>query len=436
MNDQEDYSSLYPYRRFAFWGVVVLAILVGGVGYWAATAQLSGAVIAQGSIRVEQNSQVVQHPDGGVVEDIYVVDGDTVNAGDLLIKIDGSELLAQLQVVESQLAEGLARQGRLIAERDDATETTFDPILTELESAEVDIADLIAGQQRLFEARRQNLENRVSQLRERIAQVASEIEGIEAQQSALEEQLELVAEELVNQQELLAQGLTQASRVLNLRREQSNLRGRGGLLLAQKATAEGQMTELNLAVLSQRNTRREEAITALRDLSVRVLELRERRRIIIQRISRLDVRAPVSGVVFDMSVFARQAVIRPAEPLLFLVPQDQPLVISGRVRPADIDQVRFGQDVSVKFSGFNQATTPTLYGTVTTISADSLIDEVTGAPFYSVNVRLKDGEIARLGDDAELIPGMLVETFFTTDSRTLIAYLLQPITDQLDRALR
>lgn len=436
MDATEDFSKTYPFRRLAFAGFVALAILVGGVGYWAATAQLSGAIIAQGSIRVEQNRQVVQHPDGGIVDDILVVEGDIVKAGDLLIKFDESELMAQRQVVEGQLAESLARLGRLSAERDDAAEIAFDPLLNDLQSPEVDIAELIDGQRRLFEARRLNLESRVSQLQERIGQVESEIEGIEAQQVALTEQLELIAEELESQRSLLAQGLTQAARVLNLRREQSRLRGQAGELAARKALAEGQITELNLAVLNQSSARREEAIADLRDLSVRVLELRERRRIILQRLSRLEVRAPVAGVVFDLAVFARRSVSRAADPLLYLVPQDQPLVISAKVRPADIDQVRFDQEVAVKFSGFNQRTTPTLYGTVTAISADSFIDEISGAPYFAVDMRLKEGEIARLGGEAVLIPGMLVETFFETGSRTLVAYLLQPITDYVERAFR
>jgi HlyD family type I secretion membrane fusion protein len=436
MTESDEISKAYPFRRLALLGILSLVILVGGLGSWAVTAQLSGAVISQGSVRVEQNRQVVQHPDGGVVDEVLIVDGDFVEEGALLIRLDSSELVAERQVVDGQLAEALARLGRFSAERDNATTITFDPLLQELKSSEIDIDELIEGQKRLFEARRVNFETRVGRLQERVGQVESQIDGIEAQQAALVEQLALIAEELENQNSLLAQGLTQATRVLNLRREQSRLQGQAGSLAAQKALAEGQITELDLEVLNQGSTLREEAIAAVRDTSVRVLELRERRRIIMQRLSRLEIRAPVSGVIFGLSVFGRRAVIRSAEPLLYLVPQDQPLVISAKVQPRDIDQVRFDQDVAIKLSGFNQRTTPTLYGRVIAISADSFIDEVSGQPYYAVNIRLKPGEVSRLGGDAFLLPGMLVEVFFATDSRTLMAYLLQPITDYVDRAFR
>lgn len=428
--------SSYPIRKLILAGLLTLAVLVGGIGQWAATAEISGAVIASGSIKVEQNRQVVQHPDGGVVEEILVAEGDLVEEGTLLLRLEPSVLQAERQIVEAQLAETLARRSRYSAERDGANEIVFADLLFELQGTHVQTEELIGGQKRLFEARLINLRARTNRLQERIGQIESQITGITAQQSALQEQLALIGEELENQQSLLAQGLAQASRVLALQREQSRLRGQAGALTAQQAQAEGQISELQLEILNQESARREEAITNLRDLQVRELELIERRNVILQRLTRLDVRAPVAGVVYGLTVFARKAVIRPADPLLFLIPQNQPLVISAQVAPSDIDQVYFDQRVSLNFSSFNQRTTPTLFGQVSTISADSFQDQQTGQSYYLVEVRLDPGEAARLPEGSVLVPGMPVETFIETNSRTPFAYLLQPFTDYLNRAFR
>ena len=213
-------SSSYPIRGLILGGMVALAVLVGGIGQWAATAEISGAVIASGSIKVEQNRQVVQHPDGGVVDEILVTEGQLVEEGTLLLRLEPSVLQAERQIVEGQLAETLARRSRYGAERDDAAEVTFADLLFELKGSHVQTEELISGQQRLFEARLVNLRARISRLEERIGQIQSQIRGIEAQQDALQEQLVLIGEELENQQSLLAQGLAQSSRVLALQREQ------------------------------------------------------------------------------------------------------------------------------------------------------------------------------------------------------------------------
>ncbi|MFS4583723.1 HlyD family type I secretion periplasmic adaptor subunit [Phaeobacter sp. C3_T13_0] len=429
-------SKSYPIRGLTIAGLLALGLLLGGIGQWATTAEISGAVIASGSIKVEQNRQVVQHPDGGVVDEILVSEGDLVEEDTLLLRLEPSELLAERQIVEGQLAETLARRSRYSAERDEATEVHFAELLFELQGTHVQTEELISGQKRLFDARLVNLKARISRLQERVGQIQSQIDGIEAQQSALQEQLVLIGKELENQQSLLSQGLAQSSRVLSLQREQSRLRGEAGALTAQKAQAEGQVTELGLEILNQKSARREEAITTLRDLQVRELELIERRNVVLQRLSRLEVRAPVAGVIYDLNVFARKSVIRSADPLMYLIPQSQPLVISAQVAPSDIDQVYLKQPVSLNFSSFNQRTTPTLFGTVSTVSADSFVDQQTGRSYYVVEARLNEGEISRLPEGNVLVPGMPVETFIQTNSRTPFAYLVQPFTDYLNRAFR
>ena len=415
-------------------GLIALIILVGGFGTWSILAQINGAVITSGQIEVDRNRQVVQHPDGGVVEEILVDEGDTVEAGDLLIRLDSSVLVSELAVVEGQLFEILARRARLEAERDDTETLVFDPVL--LEANDADARDLIVGQQRLFEARLESNRRSVEQLTQQRAQIASQLNGIEAQQTALKTQRELIAQELADQQSLLERGLAQASRVLTLQREEASLLGRVGELTAQAAQAGERMTEIEIQILGLSSTRREEAITRLRDLQFNELELSERRRTLKLQLDRLDIRAPVSGIVYGLQVFAEKSVIRPADQVLFLIPQDRPLVIATQVQVVDIDQVFLGQEVTLRFSAFDQRRTPELKGEVTLISADAFVNENSGLSYYRAEVQLNEGEIDRLPADMTLIPGMPVEAFVRTADRTPMNFLIKPLSDYFAKAFR
>lgn len=414
-------------------GLIALVVLVGGFGTWAVFANLTGAVITHGQIEVDRNRQVIQHPDGGVVEEILVDEGEEVQAGDLLIKLDSSNIVSELAVVEGQLYEILARRARFEAERDGAAELTFNPLLQEAGEA---AADLTEGQSRLFEARLDSLLKATDQLQQQEMQIASQIDGITAQQQAMTEQTALIEEELADQQSLLDRGLAQASRVLALRREASNMKGQVGELTAQAAQAAERRTEIEIQVLGLTSTRREEAITRLRDLQYNELELSERRRTLRQQLDRLDIRAPLSGVVYGLNVFAPRSVIRAADPLLYLVPQDRPLVIATQVQVTDIDQIHLGQDVILRFSAFDQRRTPELTGHVTQVSADAFQNEQNGASFYRAEVRMDEGEIEKLPEGMTLIPGMPVEAYVRTADRTPMNYFLKPFADYFAKAFR
>ena len=278
-------------------GVLGLLLLVGGFGTWAVMTQISGAVIAGGQIEVDQNRQVVQHPDGGVVEAILVEEGEAVKAGDVLLRLDPTDLQSELSIVESQLFELIARRGRLEAERDDRDTITFDPLLLKTAAARPDVRDLMDGQQRLFEARGASIAQAIEQLDKQQDQISDQITGITAQQRAMDAQLELIEKELVDQQSLFDRGLAQVSRVLSLQRESARMNGTVGELAANSAQARGRITEIDIEILNLQSQRREEAITQLRDIQSRELELRERRRALLERMSRLDVKAPLSGIV-------------------------------------------------------------------------------------------------------------------------------------------
>lgn len=417
-------------------GFLALLILVGGFGSWSVFSTISGAIIASGQIEVDRNRQIVQHPDGGVVAEILVDDGDLVKIGDVLIRLDDERLRSELSIVDSQLYEVLARQARLSAERDATESVTFDPELINAAQTNTDVANIITGQTRLFEARRDTVAREVEQLEKRKQQIGSQIDGVAAQQLSLSEQLSLIRQELESQQNLLERGLTQASRVLELQRSVASLTGQVGELTASKAQAEGRITEIDINVLSKTTARREEAISQLRDIEFRVVELREQARSLRQQLNRLDIKAPVSGVVYNLRVTTPQSVVRSADPLMFLVPQDRPLIIAAQVDPVHIDQVFLGQEVTLRFSALDSRTTPELKGIVTQISADALQNEATQLQFYRAEVALSEGEQARLPEGTTLIPGMPVETFIRTDDRSPLAYLVKPFTDYFNKAFR
>lgn len=416
-------------------GFVALLILVGGFGTWAVMANISGAVIAMGQLEVDQNRQVVQHLDGGIVAAVQVEEGQTVGAGDVLLRLDEKDLAGELAIVEGQLFELMARAGRLRAERDAEAEITFDPELLRAAAARPDVAELVEGQSNLFYARRESVEREVEQLGRRSEQIGNQIEGIAAQMDALSIQLELIAQERTDQQSLLDRGLAQASRVLSLQREEARLRGSIGELEANRAEAQGRVTEIEIEIIKLSTRRREEAISRLRDLQYNLLELRERRRLIRERLARLDIRAPVSGIVYDLQVTTPRSVIQPAQPVLYLIPQDRPLVIAARVEPIHVDQVFVGQDATLRFSTFDQNTTPELFGRIVQVSPDAFTDERTQMSYYRAEVELLPGEISKLAGK-DILPGMPVETYIRTQDRSPLAYLVKPLTDYFNKAFR
>jgi HlyD family secretion protein len=426
---------VWSVRRPVLLGLLTLLVLVGGFGAWSMLTHLSGAIVASGRIEVELNRQVLQHPDGGVVAEIDVIEGATVAAGDVLIRLDGTQLQSERTITLGQFHEYSARRARLTAERNGEPAPDFPADLLALAASDDGVAELLDGQMRLFAARLETFSTTIEQLRRRIGQIESQIGGVDAQKAALDTQLSLILTELGNQQELLAKGLAQASTVLALEREQARLSGQQGELTATRAQAEGRITEIELEVSRLTSARIEDAENELREIGPAMMELAERVRAVDERISRLDLRAPVSGIVLGLTVTTPRAVIRPADPVLYIVPQDRPLVIAAQVAPIHVDQVTVGQPVELVFSAFSSRTTPHLKGKVSVISADAFTDQATQASYYRAEIILDDGEIAKLEGQA-LLPGMPVEAFIQTEAQTPMAYLLKPFTDYFSRAFR
>lgn len=421
-------------RTPLLFGFATLAALVLGFGGWSMLTTLDGAIVAPGQIEVAQNRQVVQHPDGGVVAEIAVTEGQSVRAGDLLLRLDGAMIRSELAIIEGQFTEVLARRARLEAERDDAETIAFSDELAALPD-QAAVATAVEGQRRLFVARRDSLARQTEQLQKRGAQIAAQIDGVHAQQTALAAQLDLIRQELADQKTLQSKGLTQSTRVLALERDQAQLMGDAGELASSVAQAQGRATEVDLEILRLAAVRREDANSQLRDMDAQEIELAERRRILSDQVARLDIRAPVAGVVLGLAVTTPRAVIRPADPLLYLIPQDRPLIIAARIAPIHRDEVHQGQSVKLSFPAFSARTTPQLTGQINVISADALADPRTGVSYYRAEITLSPGQIALL-DGQSLLPGMPVEAFVETGSHTPMAYLLKPFTDYFSHAFR
>lgn len=416
-------------------GMTALAILVGVIGVWAVQARIAGAIIASGNIEVESNRQVLQHPQGGVVGALPVQDGDYVSAGETVLRFDDTQLRSELAIIEGQLFEILARKARLQAERDGLDALPLTEEFAKLAARDASVQALIDGQAQLFEARATSLQQSSEQILEQIAQAENQIEGATAQLSALQTQRGLIESELADSQTLFDKGLAPASRVSSLQREQARLLGEIGSITASVAQLRGEIASLSIERISLTSRLREEAISTLRDLQFQEVELVQRRLSTTDTLSRMELRAPVSGVIYGSRIFALQSVVSPAEPIMYIIPQDQPMVVAARVDPIHIDQVHVGQEATLRFSAFDQRMTPEVIGHVVRMSADVFTDEVTGMSYYEVKLIPKDGEAEKLGGQV-LLPGMPVEAFIKTGERSPLNYLAKPLTDYFTRAFR
>lgn len=421
-------------RRNLIAGVVLAVGVAGGGIAWSTTAQLAGAIIAPGQLVVESDVKKVQHPTGGVVGELRVREGDHVTAGDVVLRLDDTQTRASLAIVTKGLDEFNARKAREEAERDGLDDIAFPSELT-ARASEPDVARILAGERRLYEIRRAAREGMKAQLRERGAQIEEEISGFTSQVKGKESETRWIREELVGVRDLWTQKLVQITRVTALERESARLEGERGSLVASIAQARGKIAETQLQILQVDQDLRTEVGKDLADLRSKISEYEERKITAEDQLKRIDLRAPQSGIVHQLDVHTVGGVVSPGQPVMLIVPDADALRVEAKVQPQDIDQIRLGQNAVLRFSAFNQRSTPELTGTITFISPDVSTDQRTGGAYYVARVAIPPGELARL-EGLSLIPGMPVETFFVTQSRTVASYMLRPLTDQLNRAFR
>jgi membrane fusion protein, type I secretion system len=425
-------------RKLNLLGLGITVLLVGGLAGWAATAQLAGAVIAPGTIVVESSVKKVQHPSGGVVGEILVKEGDRVAAGQIVLRLDDTMTKATLGVVRSQLDELTAREARLLAERDDAPAIVVPPQLIDGRD-DTSASAAVAGEGKLFESRRTARSGQRAQLHERIAQANEEIRGLSAQQAAKEGGLDLIAQELVGVTDLYKKSLVSISRYTLLQRDQTRLQGEQGQVIAEAARARGKISEIELQTLQLDQDFRTEVLKDMRDAQGKIAELKERVTAAEDQLKRVDLRAPQTGVVHQLTAHTVGGVIANGETIMQIVPRGDQLVVEAKLAPNDIDQVEVGAKAVVRIMAGNRRTVPEISGVVTRVSADLAHEQANGAQpsqaYYTVRVSLPAEEVARL-NDLHLLPGMPAEVFIQTSPRSPLQYLLKPLHEQMERTFR
>lgn len=424
-------------RRLELTGYAIIAVLFGGVGVWAATSHIAGAVIAPGTIVLQSNVKKVQHLTGGVVAAINVHDGDFVKAGQVLVRLDDTVARSTVGVVQAQLDELEARQARLMAERDEADEVTFPADLLARQN-ERQLAATLGGEKKLFESRRAAIVGQRAQLQERISQARQEIAGLEAQLNAKKEETVFIGEELTAVTSLYSKNLVSISRLMQLQRDKARLSGEQGQYVSQIARAKVKISETELQIIQLDKDFRTEVLKDLRDAQGKIAELTERLVAAQDQLKHIDIRAPRDGVVNQLAVHTVGGVIANGEVLLEIVPQNDTLIIEAKVNPRDIDQVRVGEDAIVRIAAGEERTNPDMTGKVIWVSAD-LTRERVGVgpemPFYKARISLPAKEAQRL-NGLKLIPGMQAEVFIQTYARTPLEYLIKPLKDQMAHTFR
>jgi len=414
--------------------VIAAVLLVAGLGGWAMTTEFTGAVIAAGQLVVDSNVKKVQHPTGGVVGKLNVREGQEVKAGDIVVSLDDTQIRANRDIVVKALNELAARQAREEAERDGLDKVTFPAELLARKS-DPDVAKAVTGEQRQFEIRRTSREGQKAQLRERMTQLRQEIGGYEAQITSKDKQVEWVGKELVGVYELWEKNLIPYTRVTSLEREKERLVGERGQLMAAVAQSKGKIAEIELQILQVDQDMRTEVGKDLAEIRARTAEMIERKVAAEDQLKRVDIRAPIDGVVLQLTVHTVGGVITAGEAIMLIVPQTDTLQVEAKIPPHEIDQVRIGQPAVLRFVAFSQRTTPELIGTVVRISADVSEDTKSGTRFYTIRLDVSPEEVARLSA-VRLVPGMPVEALIQTSPRTVMSYLIKPLHDQLARAFR
>ncbi len=412
-------------------GLIVLGITFGILGTWGYLAPLDSAALAPGSVTVKSHSKTVQHLDGGIVKELLAKDGDIVKEGDILLRLDSTEVKAQLEILRGQLITLSAQLARLIAERDLKPSITFPGTLEDLSDPR--IVEARQGETQVFQARKSSYDGEISVLKQRINQLSSKIEGLKGQRASKQELMASYVDEVADLKAMLAQGFADKQRLRDIERNHALVTGDIASLTSDIASSEMQIGETKLQILQLQKKFQEEVAGKLSEVQAQLFDVSQRVTAMSDKVTRTDIKAPASGRVLGLSVHNIGGVITPGKPILDIVPQKEELIINAQVSPIDIDKVRNGLIAEVRFSAFKQALTPKVMGKVINLSADRLTDERTGNTYYQAQIELTPESYAKLRG-LELVPGMPAEVFINTGERTVFEYLMQPITNSFARA--
>jgi HlyD family secretion protein len=422
-------------RRHVLAGLIIVLVLGGGVGGWAGTVTLSGALIASGQVVVDSNVKKVQHPTGGIVGELRVRDGDRVKQGDIVVRLDDTVTRANLAIVNKGLNELYARRARLESERDGLDTVRFPDDLLARSEADPEVASLVDGERKLFDLRSSARNGQKAQLKQRIEQLGEEIRGLKAQRESKEKEIKLIIREKEGVHDLWRQKLVPLTKLTQIERDETRLEGEAGQLIAQTAQVGGKIAETELQVIQIDRDLSSEVAKETREIDGKIGESVERKVTAEDQLKRIEIRAPLDGTVFQSNVHTVGGVITAGDAMMMVVPEADSLTVEAKVNPQDIDQAREGQSSLLRFSAFNQQTTPEIYGKVTRISADATTDQRTGMTYYTVRISMPAEEVVKLGD-VRIVPGMPVEAFIQTGDRTMISYLTKPLRDQVMRMFR
>jgi HlyD family secretion protein len=409
-------------------------LLVAGVlgGGWFFLVPLAGAVVVPGNLVVQSNVKTIQHPTGGVVAEIAVQNGSHVSANDLLVRLDATQAQASQQMVSKQLDEVRAKIARLAAERDDLAQITIPPQLAARANDDT-VKSLLASEESLFKARFSARHSQKDLLQSKVAQLTEEISGLDTQVASRAKQLELIQGELAGVQDLYDKRLVPVTRLTTLQREAARIDGERGQLISSIAETKSKIGEAQLQIVRIDQDFRTEVVKDLGEAQGKEAELVERSVAARDLLDRIEIRSPTSGVIHQLAAHTIGGVVKAGDSIMEIVPDTEDLQVEARLQPQDIDHVHSGQTAFVRFSAFNQRTTPQLTGTVSYVSPDTSHDQQTNASYFTVRVTLPEDERRRLAGQ-QLVPGMPAEVFMQTGSRTMVSYIFKPIAEQMRRA--
>ncbi|WP_179296419.1 MULTISPECIES: HlyD family type I secretion periplasmic adaptor subunit [unclassified Mesorhizobium] len=414
-------------------GFAILFLFFGVAGGWAALAPLDSAAVAPGVVKVAGDRKLIQHLEGGIIAELNAANGDIVKAGKVLVRLDDTQAKAQLDLIQNRIATREALAARLRAERDGKDEIAFDPAL--LANPATAAKDAVAAQRDVFAAKHHNLTDEQEILNQRRRQTAEEITGLEQLIVTKDRQIDAIEGETKDLETLLAKGLTTRERNLLLRRQQQEIEGDRATNIAAIARARSAMAEIDMQILNLGTVRLNEAVDELSKVEAELFDLRQEERSARDVLARTDVVAPVDGIVMDLKVHTAGGVVKPGETLMTIVPLGQQLVVEAMAKPEDVETIAPGQPAHVSFPAFARYNLPPLDGVVEIVSADRMVEERSGAPYFAATVLIDRNELAKL-EGRKLLPGMSSEAMIRTGARTVLSYLAEPITQNFRRAMR
>lgn len=415
-------------------GAVITALLIAGGGLWLGLTKIAGAVIAPATVVVESNTKKVQHLTGGTIGGIFAQDGDHVRAGDVVARLDDTLTRANLQIISEDLDRATVRLARLEAERQGLPEMQL-PFSLQKRMSDPELAALVSGERALFESRATALTGQKAQLQSRSSQLERQIDGLKAQQAAEDQSVVLLDKDLADVEALFSKKLVSKERLSNIRLDATRAHGEAGRLAAAVAEAQARVSETELQILQLDEQKRNEVTSELRDTEAKQTELSERQVVAQDELTKTTIRAPQSGTVQESSIHTIGGVIAPGEVIMTIVPDTDDLVVDALVPPSRIDDVRPGQQVSIRFPAFDAGTTPACQGSVKRISADLIKDQQRQLSYFSARINVEN-KATCLTDAKVLKPGMPAEVHISTDERSVWSYLLKPLADQMSRAFR